>query len=95
VSDLWIPVNHRDPLVDDYSDAQFERKPHGLVIVDGKEVAATLMCPHCGQHFISRKGSGHRRTFCLKCKAVTCGDFACDPCRPVAAEYGILSVREL
>jgi hypothetical protein len=83
--DLWVPVDHRSPLVDDYSDAKHESRPHGLVIVDGKEVASTLHCPHCGGHFVSRKGSGHRRTFCFNCKAVTCGSAACDPCKPFMA----------
>lgn len=79
---------------DDYSDAKFERKPHGIIWVDGKEVAHTLQCPHCGGHFVSRKGSGVRRTFCLKCMAVTCGALACDPCRPFVAELGRLQGRE-
>lgn len=84
---LWIPGQLQPhQIVDDYSDAQHERKPHGVILVDGKEVASTLQCPHCGGHFISRKGSGHRRTFCLRCQAVTCGNLACDPCRPFAAE---------
>lgn len=72
-------------LVDTYADAQYERRPHGLIFVNGKEVAATLQCPHCGAHFVSRKGSGHRRTYCFGCKAVTCGRVACDPCRPFVA----------
>lgn len=76
--DLWIPAG----IVDEYQDAQHERQPHGLIFVNGKEVATTLQCPHCHGHFVSRKGSGHRRTFCMKCMAVTCGAAACDPCRP-------------
>jgi len=84
---LWIPGQLQPhQIVDDYSDAQHERKPHGVIIVDGKEVASTLQCPHCSAHFVSRKGSGHRRTFCMRCRAVTCGKLACDPCRPFAAE---------
>ena len=66
----------------DYSDAQYERKAHGAFIIDGHEVAYTLMCPHCGSHFVSRKGSGARRTFCMKCMAVTCGNPTCDACKP-------------
>lgn len=79
--DLFIPGR----IVDEYDDAQHERHPHGVIFVNGKEVASTLQCPHCGAHFVSRKGSGHRRTFCLPCKAVTCGSPACDPCRPFLA----------
>jgi hypothetical protein len=53
--------------------------------VNGKEVAATLQCPHCGGHFVSRKGSGHRRSFCFNCKEVTCGAPACvSGCTPFA-----------
>lgn len=80
--------------VENYSDAKHERKPHGIIIVDGKEVATTLQCPHCMAHFISRKGSGARRTFCMKCMSVTCGNPACDPCKPFVAEFGILQGRE-
>lgn len=69
-------------IVDEYEDARYEQHPHGLIFVNGREVASTLQCPHCGGHFISRTGSGHRRTFCTNCKAVTCGSAACDPCRP-------------
>lgn len=59
--------------------AQFERHAHGAYIVDGQEVAHTLQCPHCGRHFVSMRGSGHRRTFCFLCNAVTCGLPTCDP----------------
>jgi len=61
---------------------KFERNAHGAFLVDGREVAHTLQCPHCGCHFVSRRGSGARRTFCLRCMAVTCGNPACDPCIP-------------
>jgi len=72
---------------DDYSDAQFEHHPHGAIMINGVEVAHTLMCPHCGMHFVSRKGSGRRRTFCMKCRAVTCGNYECDECRPIQSTY--------
>lgn len=88
MSHIWIPPDQKAPIVDDYSDAKHERHPHGVIIVDGKEVATTLQCPHCSEHFISRKGSGHRRAFCMKCMAVTCGKLECDPCRPFAVETG-------
>jgi len=90
--DLWIPPG----IVDDYSDAQHERHPHGLVIVDGKEVACTLKCPHCGGHFVSRRGSGHRRTFCLRHQAVTCGSVACaKDCVDIYAFEGTNQGREV
>lgn len=89
--DLIIPAG----IIDDYADAKHERRPHGIVIVDGKEVATTLQCPHCGGHFVSRKGSGHRRAWCTKCQAVTCGSHACDACRPWLEGLERLMGREL
>lgn len=50
--DAWS----KSQFADDYSDAKHEKNPHGIIAVDGKEVASTLMCPHCGAHFVSRKG---------------------------------------
>ena len=89
--DLWIPPG----IVDDYSDAQWERKPHGIVFSNGKEVAHTLKCPHCGAQFVSRKGSGHHRTYCLRHQAVTCGSASCSKdCIDIYAIEGTLSVRE-
>ncbi len=92
--DIIIPKKDQNPLVDDYSDAKHERQPHGIIFLDGKEVATTLMCPHCGAHFVSRKGSGIRRAFCMRCMAVTCGDLRCDPCRPFLQELERLQGRE-
>lgn len=78
VMEIIIPgVNES---TNEYADAKHERRPHGVVFVNGMEVATTLQCPHCGSHFVSRKGSGHRRTWCMKCEAVTCGRVECDPC---------------
>jgi hypothetical protein len=95
MADLWVPKDFRAlEMGDDYSDSKHERHPHGVIIVNGQEVGCTLQCPHCGGHFRSVKGSGHRRTFCLKCQAVTCGSLACDPCRPFAADTGRLQGRE-
>jgi hypothetical protein len=94
--DIIIPgVNDTHPLLDDYSNAKHERKPHGIIFQNGKEVATTLQCPHCGGHFVSYKGSGIRRTFCVKCMAVCCGNLACDPCRPFARELEMNQGREL
>lgn len=90
--DLWIPPG----IVDDYADAQWERKPHGLVFVNGKEVAHTLKCPHCGAQFVSRRGSGHHRTFCFRHQAVTCGSAVCSrDCVDIYAIEGTLQGREV
>jgi len=72
---------------------KFERNAHGAFLVDGREVAHTLQCPHCGCHFVSRRGSGARRTFCLRCMAVTCGNPACDPCVSFEIKLEILEGR--
>lgn len=80
MSDIWIPKDWRT-LEDDYSDAEHVSKPHGVVFSNGKEVASTLQCCHCGAHWIPRKGSGIRRGFCMKHMQVTCGDPQCVECR--------------
>ena len=93
--DIFIPSNGKHPLEDDYSDAKYERHPHGIIFSNGKEVAATLMCPHCGEHFVSRKGSGVRRSFCFRHQAVTCEkEFCIKNCVDIYTDYQILSVRE-
>lgn len=80
----------------EYGDVKHERKPHGIIFENGREIAHTLQCPHCGSHFISRKGSGHRRSFCLHCEAVTCGAPACvSTCTPFAAQLGMNQGREV
>jgi hypothetical protein len=58
---------------------------HGGFIEDGRQVASTLCCPHCGAHFVSIRGSGKRRAWCTRCMAVTCGLHACDECIPIEA----------
>ena len=59
------------------------RKPSGYILVDGVEIAQTLQCPHCDKHFLSRKGSGIRRSFCTNCMKVTCGAPLCiSECTP-------------
>ena len=60
-------------------------REHGGLIVDGKQVGSTLQCPHCGGHFLIVPGSGKRRTFCMRCHAITCGAPSCDPCIPLEA----------
>ncbi len=58
---IWLPKTFEEDLAQ-YADARHERHAHGLVILNGKEVATTLQCPHCGGHFVSRKG------FYVRCK---------------------------
>lgn len=67
--------------MDDYKNAKWERKPGGTIIIDGKEVAHTQMCAHCGGHFLSVKNMTIRR-FCQNCSQYTCGMPKCDACIP-------------
>lgn len=66
-----------------YTKAKSERRAKGVFIVDGKEVADTLQCCHCNAHFMSVRGSGKKRSFCMNCGDVTCGGPNCiDRCIP-------------
>ncbi len=60
-------------------------REHGALIIDGKVTEVTNCCPHCGMHFVMRKGSGVRRGFCMKCGGITCGKPECGPCIPIEA----------
>jgi hypothetical protein len=65
-----------------YEDAQFEHKPNGYIIIDGVEAAHTLQCAHCGVHYVSVRGSGKIRGWCLNCNQATCGQPTCNVCVP-------------
>lgn len=43
---------------------------------------ATIMCCHCGRHWVPRPGSGTVRGFCSRCNAFFCGP-DCMECIPV------------
>lgn len=77
----WVKVRKVEPLVG-------AEDVFNLTTSSATFVANGTVTHNCGAHFVSRKGSGHRRTFCFKCKAVTCGAPQCDACRPFAAETG-------
>jgi hypothetical protein len=62
------------------------RNEDGAILVDGQQVATTRQCCHCGAHFISIKGSGVDRGFCLGCMKITCGKKECDPHIPFEAK---------
>lgn len=60
-------------------------RPHGYISIVGDgpiKEADTLQCCHCGGHWIVRPGSGRRRGYCMRCKAVHCGQPGCWECRP-------------
>lgn len=73
-------------LSDLIKNAQFESKPSGHILIDGQEVAQTKQCCHCGNHFVSIKGSGKIRGHCVLCKKITCGAPACDAHVPFQAK---------
>lgn len=60
--------------------ARSTRRPGGVLLADGKEIADTKQCCHCGMHFIMVRGSGKRRGYCMNCGDITCGSQACSPC---------------
>jgi hypothetical protein len=78
-----------------FGNVQFERKPKGAFIVDGKEVAHTLQCVHHGGHFVSIRGSGTKRGFCMNCHGPTCGHKKCDPCLPFMKQIDISEKRNI
>ena len=53
------------------------RKTAGAVVVDGRHIADTSQCVHCGGHFKVIPGSGTKRGWCPKCKGVLCGGMTC------------------
>lgn len=74
-------------MIDEYKNAKFEAKPSGYILFDDKEVAHTLQCAHCNNHFVSIKGSGIKRGYCYKCKSVLCGAEPCmERCVPFEAK---------
>lgn len=77
-------------LSDLLKDAQPEDNPSGYIIVDGQEVAHTKQCCHCGNHFVSIKGSGKIRGYCTLCNNITCGAPACDVHVPFEAKLDFI-----
>jgi hypothetical protein len=75
--------------VEQYKKAKYERKASGYILMDDHEVASTLQCCHCNCHFVSVRGSGVIRGFCLRCMRVTCGASKCNTCRPFELQLGL------
>ena len=44
--------------------------------------ASTIMCRHCGGHWVPRPGSGTKRGFCMRCNGPVCGPRCAGACRP-------------
>lgn len=70
-------------------------KEAGIIIVDGKQVASTKQCCHCGCHFVMIKGSGKLRGFCTKCAEVTCGKIGCCTCVPFEKKLELVEAGKL
>ncbi len=71
-------VKTKDPLDPEnfYADAANPHgRKHGIILIDGKEVAATLQCAHHGGHFTHRKNRGD--WICGSCGGVVCGRKQC------------------
>ena len=77
-------VKTSDPLDPEnfYKDAADPgRRKHGIILIDGKERAATLQCAHHGGHFVHRKNRGD--WICGVCYGVVCGMRECvEKCIP-------------
>ena len=75
-TNIYVPA--KDPLDPEnfYADAANPgSRRHGVIVIDGKERAATLQCVHCNCHFTYRKNRGD--WVCLRCNGAVCGRQAC------------------
>lgn len=69
---------------DPYAKAAADRRYGGTVLVDGKEVACTIQCVHCGDHAVLlRNVAGDLCTggWCSRCNGFICGR-KCLSCKP-------------
>ena len=78
-----------------FKNAEYLRKPSGVILMNGEEVAHTRQCCHGGEHFVSIKGSGIRRGYCPHCVAVTCGRPECDRCVPYEEKMEVAEGKSL
>ena len=78
-----------------FGDVKSVKKPSGAFIVDGRHVADTKQCCHCGAHFVMVKGSKIVRGYCLRCDDITCGSFTCDACVPIEKQLELIEKNSL
>lgn len=71
------------------------KKEAGVILIDGKQVASTKQCCHCGGHFIMKKGSGKLRGYCMKCHEITCGKIECCKCIPFEKKLELVEFGNL
>jgi hypothetical protein len=77
-----------------YDRAETVRKPGGWLLMDGEEIAQTMCCVHCNNHFLLIRGSGTLRSFCTTCTGVTCGRRACvEKCVPFEKKLEMIERR--
>jgi hypothetical protein len=70
-------------------------KEAGVIIVDGRQVASTKQCCHCGGHFVMEKGSGKLRGWCMKCHEITCGKIECCKCVPFEKKLDLMEKGQM
>lgn len=73
---LWRSIHQYDRAT--YDDRHYS----GTILLDGVEVAQTLMCIHCNQHFLNIRIPGKARGWCSNCNAPVCHKPECDTCVP-------------
>ena len=69
---------------------RLRRTQNGVIIIGDRESDrvreyATVMCRHCGRHWVPRPGSGRVRGWCQNCAGPVCGP-GCAACVP-AGQY--------
>ena len=64
-----------------YANASYDHRYAGTILIDGRDVAITRQCVHCGDHFVSVRGSGATRGWCTRCNGIVCGP-KCAACVP-------------
>ena len=73
------------------------QKTHGAIVLDGKYVADTLQCVHCGKHEEIIPGSGKKRGWCANHTPIgfVCGRIACMKiCIPLNAQLDYVEAKE-
>lgn len=76
--------------MDDIKNAKWDRRYTSVLLLDGKEVCCFRQCCHCSRHFLSVRGSGITRGWCMRCNAITCGHPGCDPCVTIEQRLEIM-----
>ena len=77
------------------NEPQSTKNPHGVIVVNGMNVADTKQCCHCDGHFIVQKGSGRKRGWCKNCHEVHCGGPKCWVCVPFEKKMDLLEAGKI